>query len=115
MSVGFLSAPEVDESSEAHFVVQEVDAPDTRQLSAGISVRIFVTLEELLVEQLDAPCLGEVSSMSVPGGTNESSLLEALVTAQTTVILDVCSKRRLLGEIEFARYLSVCAFCEVAA
>ena len=57
MSIGFLTTPEVDETSKTQLIVAEVQAPDAGQLSAGIRVGVVVALEKLLIQQLDGPCL----------------------------------------------------------
>ena len=50
MAVGLLATPEVEESGEGEFLVEEVQSPDTSKLAAGIGTGVVVALEELLVE-----------------------------------------------------------------
>lgn len=113
MIVGFLATPEIDEAREPEFIVQEVQAPDTRQLGTGIRVRVIVTLEELLVQQLYGPRLREVSRMAIVCQASEGSLLETHRTVQATVELDMCSKGRLLAQVELTRDFRIGTLCEM--
>ena len=92
MTISLLTTPEINESRETQFVVQEVQSPHTRQLGTGIGVSVFVTLKELLIQQLYRPCLREISRMSIVGGTDKTCLLETGRTAQTSVVLYMSRK-----------------------
>ena len=113
MTIGFLTTPEIDEASKAQLVIEEVQAPHTRQLGAGIRVGVVVALKELLVERLHRPCLGEVGSVSIISSTNKSSLLETTRTTQAAIVLNMSSKGRLLAQIELTRNLRIGALNEM--
>ena len=49
MIISLLAAPEINKARERQFLVQKVQSPDTRQLGAGIRVRVVIALKKLLV------------------------------------------------------------------
>ena len=97
VAVGFLAAPEVDEACEGQLLAAQLQPPHARQLGAGIGMGGVVALEVLFVEQLEAPGLGEILVMPVPGSTHEGGLLEAARAAQSAVVFHMGGKGRLLA------------------
>ena len=92
MSVRFLTAPKVDETAEGAGLVCKCESPYTSELEAGIGISAFVALEVLLVHKLYRVGLGKVGRVSVPGGTNESCMLDSVIAAYPSVKLHMGSE-----------------------
>ena len=115
VTVGFLSAPEVDEAGECDGSIGEVQSPDARELEAVVAAGVLIALEEALVHELHRPGLREVGIVAVIGGAQKGGLLEAAEAVQAAVVLHVCGNGQLLAQIEFARNLRVGSLGELTA